>query len=73
MDAFAARAYNADVQSSELFPAEAEELRDRITASDAFVIASPEYNASMPGRPQELDRLGSRASARSHSTSAKAC
>ena len=49
MAAFAARSYNADAQASEGFPAEAEELRDRITASDAFVIASPEYNASMPG------------------------
>ena len=26
-----------------------EEFRDRVTASDAFVIASPEYNFSMPG------------------------
>ena len=49
MAAFAARSYNADFQASEGFPAEAEELRDRITASDAFVIASPEYNASLPG------------------------
>jgi chromate reductase len=49
MAAFAARSYNADVQASEGFPAEAEELRDRITANDAFVIACPEYNASMPG------------------------
>jgi chromate reductase len=49
MAAFAARSYNADVQARDGFPAEAEELRDRITASDAFVIASPEYNASMPG------------------------
>ena len=49
MAAFAARSYNADVQASEGSPAEAEELRDRITASDAFVIASPEYNASVPG------------------------
>jgi len=49
MAAFAAPSYDADVQAGEGFPAEAEELRDRITASDAFVIASPEYNASMPG------------------------
>jgi NAD(P)H-dependent FMN reductase len=49
MAAFDARSYNADVQATEGFPAEAEELRDRVTASDAFVIASPEYNASMPG------------------------
>ena len=49
MAAFAAPSYDADVQAGEGFPAEAEEFRDRITASDAFVIASPEYNASMPG------------------------
>src|SRR5438105_1656537 len=49
MAAFAAPSYDTDVQAGEGFPAEAEELRDRITASDAFVIASPEYNASMPG------------------------
>jgi chromate reductase, NAD(P)H dehydrogenase (quinone) len=30
-------------------PPGAEELRRRLEATDAFVIASPEYNASMPG------------------------
>jgi len=30
-------------------PAGAQELNRRLTRSDAFVIASPEYNASMPG------------------------
>src|SRR5205814_2920415 len=30
-------------------PAGAEELRKRLLANDAFIIASPEYNASMPG------------------------
>jgi chromate reductase, NAD(P)H dehydrogenase (quinone) len=49
MGEFDAPSYNYDVQTSEGFPAAAEEFRDRITASDAFVIASPEYNASMPG------------------------
>ena len=37
------------MQEVEGFPAAAEELRDRVMASDAFVIASPEYNFSMPG------------------------
>jgi chromate reductase, NAD(P)H dehydrogenase (quinone) len=46
---FAAPNYDADVQESEGFPAAAEEFRDRITASDGFVIVSPEYNSSMPG------------------------
>lgn len=49
MSEFDAASYNADVQASEGFPATVEEFRDRITASDAFVIASPEYNFSMPG------------------------
>jgi chromate reductase, NAD(P)H dehydrogenase (quinone) len=49
MSEFDAPSYNADVQASEGFPAGAEEFRDRVTASDAFVIASPEYNFSMPG------------------------
>jgi chromate reductase, NAD(P)H dehydrogenase (quinone) len=49
MDDFDAPSYDADVQEVEGFPAAAEELRDRIAASDAFVIASPEYNFSMPG------------------------
>ncbi len=30
-------------------PAGAQRLRDRLVAADAFIIASPEYNASMPG------------------------
>ena len=41
--------YNADVQRDTGFPIGAEELRRRLQASDAFVICSPEYNASMPG------------------------
>jgi chromate reductase, NAD(P)H dehydrogenase (quinone) len=49
MNHFDAPSYDADVQVVEGFPAGAEELRDRVAASDAFVIASPEYNFSMPG------------------------
>jgi chromate reductase, NAD(P)H dehydrogenase (quinone) len=41
--------YNFDVQSSEGFPTGAEELHRRLEACDGFVIASPEYNASLPG------------------------
>ena len=41
--------YNADTQDSEGFPQGADEFRRRLEASDAFVVASPEYNASMPG------------------------
>ncbi|MBV8987944.1 MAG: NAD(P)H-dependent oxidoreductase [Solirubrobacterales bacterium] len=49
MSDFDAPSYDADLQASEGFPPGIEEFRDRITASDAFVIASPEYNFSMPG------------------------
>ncbi len=49
MNEFDAPSYDADVQASEGFPEGAERLRDRITGSDGFVIASPEYNFSMPG------------------------
>ena len=49
MREFDAASYDADEQANDGFPAAAEELRDRIIASDAFVIASPEYNFSMPG------------------------
>jgi NAD(P)H-dependent FMN reductase len=41
--------YDGDVETSHGIPAGAVELRRRLTASDAFVIVSPEYNASMPG------------------------
>jgi chromate reductase, NAD(P)H dehydrogenase (quinone) len=41
--------YDGDVEAEEGFPPGAEELRRRLLAADAFVIASPEYNFSMPG------------------------
>jgi chromate reductase len=41
--------YNADVQDQGGFPAGADRLRECIQTNDAFVISSPEYNASMPG------------------------
>src|SRR5439155_8579373 len=41
--------YDADVDAHDGVPAGAQELNRRLSASDAFVIASPEYNASMPG------------------------
>jgi len=46
---FDAFSYNEDIQDSNGFPRGAEEFRRRIEANDAFVIASPEYNGSMPG------------------------
>lgn len=41
--------YDGDADARGQVPAGARELNRRLTASDAFVIASPEYNASMPG------------------------
>jgi NAD(P)H-dependent FMN reductase len=41
--------YDGDVEAANGLPGGALELRDRIAAASALVIASPEYNASMPG------------------------
>ncbi|HKI86947.1 MAG TPA: NAD(P)H-dependent oxidoreductase [Thermoanaerobaculia bacterium] len=41
--------YNQDIEDDDGFPSGAAELKRRIEANDAFVIVSPEYNASMPG------------------------
>lgn len=49
MREFDCPSYDADVQNSSGFPSGAEELRRRLEACDAFVISSPEYNASLPG------------------------
>jgi chromate reductase, NAD(P)H dehydrogenase (quinone) len=48
MSAFDCPSYNQDAQAKG-FPPGAEELRRRLEANDAFVIASPEYNGSVPG------------------------
>jgi len=42
-------AYDADVERDEGVPGGAERFRDCLTNADAFIIASPEYNASVPG------------------------
>jgi NAD(P)H-dependent FMN reductase len=49
MSEFDCPSYNLDVQLGAGFPAGAEELNRRLHACDAFVVASPEYNASLPG------------------------
>jgi NAD(P)H-dependent FMN reductase len=49
MEDFDASSYDQDTQDTDGFPPGAEAFRRRIEANDAFVIASPEYNASMPG------------------------
>jgi NAD(P)H-dependent FMN reductase len=46
---FDAPSYDQDVQHEQGFPPGAEELRRRLEACQGFVVAAPEYNASMPG------------------------
>lgn len=41
--------YDEDAQEDDGFPAGAEGFRRRLTECDAFIVCSPEYNASMPG------------------------
>ena len=41
--------YDQDVEDEDGIPAGAEQFRERLLQADGFVIASPEYNASMPG------------------------
>ncbi len=48
MAEFDAPAFNADTESLGP-PSAADAFRQRLEASDGFVIASPEYNAAMPG------------------------
>jgi len=49
MEEFDAPSYNQDMQGSRGFPPGADEFHRRLETNDAFVIISPEYNASMPG------------------------
>jgi NAD(P)H-dependent FMN reductase len=46
--------YDGDREASEGIPPGAQELRRRLEANDAFVISSPEYNASMSGYMKNL-------------------
>ena len=49
MAEFDGPSYSQDVETRDGFPPGSQELHRRLQACDAFVIASPEYNASMPG------------------------
>jgi chromate reductase, NAD(P)H dehydrogenase (quinone) len=49
MAEFDCPSYNQDAQTRDGIAPGALELRRRLEVSDAFVIASPEYNSSMPG------------------------
>jgi chromate reductase len=41
--------YNGDIEENEGIPAGVQSLKDRIASADGLVIATPEYNGSMPG------------------------
>jgi NAD(P)H-dependent FMN reductase len=46
--------YDGDTESAEGPPPGARALHDRLLQSDAFILSSPEYNASMPGTIKNL-------------------
>jgi chromate reductase, NAD(P)H dehydrogenase (quinone) len=46
--------YDGDLEESQGVPAGAQEFRRHLLESDAFIISSPEYNASMPGALKSL-------------------
>jgi chromate reductase, NAD(P)H dehydrogenase (quinone) len=52
--------YDGDLEARDGIPAGAQELRRRLTESDAFVIAAPEYNGSMSGVLKNLIDWASR-------------
>lgn len=49
MREFDCPSYDGDFERDNPFPPQATEFNNRIKANDAFIIASPEYNGSMPG------------------------
>ena len=49
MTEFDCPTFDSAVEKSAGIPAGAEQLRRRLEGADAFLLASPEYNASMPG------------------------
>ncbi len=49
MSEFDCPSFNQDLEANNFHPSGAEEFRKRILSTDAFIIASPEYNGSMPG------------------------
>lgn len=60
MSAFDAPSYDGDLESELGIPPGAEEFGRRLAEADGFVIASPEYNGSMPGPLKNLIDWGSR-------------
>jgi len=60
MSEFDCSSYNQDSETSGTIPPGAEQFRKRLLANDAFIIASPEYNASMPGNLKNVIDWASR-------------
>lgn len=54
MHDFDVPSYDGDAEKAQRIPKGADELRRRLIDSDAFIISSPEYNASMPGMLKNL-------------------
>jgi NAD(P)H-dependent FMN reductase len=54
MPDFDGPSYNEDVERADGIPPGPQELRRRLLANDAFIICSPEYNASVPGLVKNL-------------------
>lgn len=52
--------YDGDLEAAQGIPHGAEEFRRRLLESDAFLLASPEYNGSMPGTIKNLIDWASR-------------
>jgi chromate reductase len=52
--------YDGDVEAARGIPSGARELQRRLVDCDAFIISSPEYNASMPGVLKNLIDWASR-------------
>ena len=49
MKEFDCPSFNHDIELEKMIPPGAEQFLKRLTSNDAFIISSPEYNASMPG------------------------
>ena len=49
MREFDCPSFNFDEEQGKHIPPGAEAFRERLLVNDAFIISSPEYNASMPG------------------------
>ena len=46
---FECQSYDGDAETKSGIPAGADRFRSKLISTDGFIIASPEYNASMPG------------------------